>query len=230
VSIDARLNRLMPALTARERALLVLRSLKDKKPQNAEWRRTMPRDQALEFNRYIVLMNACNVYLPLYISMVEQHTEQLYLRFYWWHTVYQFGKTAWDLAELVPVKKRALAARSVEACFPAVELPWDEKGHPYSWITVADEMFNGLRERLVSLWQELRSIDLVLDEVAEEFDGEDPLRPIMRGVVEKTRRDLTNLHEVLSVEEPLELPEPDEEEMALARIYFENGRKLMDRL
>ena len=55
----------------------------------------------------------------------------------------------------------------------------------------------------------------------------DPLRPIMRSIVEKTRGKLTSLHEVLSAGEPLELKEPDEEAMELARTYFEKGKQLM---
>ena len=83
MSIDARLNKLMPALSAKERAILVLRSLKDKTPEDPLWRRTMPQEQAREFSRLIVLMNACNIYLPLYITVVEQKTEHLCLKRHW---------------------------------------------------------------------------------------------------------------------------------------------------
>ena len=102
MSIDARLNKVMPALTARERAILVLRSWKEKTPEDPLWRRTMPLEQTTEFNRLIVLMNACNIHLPLFITMVEQHTEQLYLRFLWLDTVIGFGGQIWRLAELIP--------------------------------------------------------------------------------------------------------------------------------
>ncbi len=51
MSIVARLNRLAPALSARERATLVLRSLRDKTPEDPLWRRTMPPNQVEEFNR-----------------------------------------------------------------------------------------------------------------------------------------------------------------------------------
>ena len=59
------------------------------------------------------------------------------------------------------------------------------------------------------------------------FGGDDPLLPVMRAVHEKTRRDLTLLHRAFNEEEPLELPEPDGEEMELARKYFDNGLRLM---
>lgn len=76
----------------------------------------------------------------------------------------------------------------------------------------------------------MRSVDIVLEEVAAEFGGEDPLRPITRGILEETRHDLTNLHEVLNALDALELMEPDEEEMKLARKYFDKGVELMDRI
>ena len=69
-----------------------------------------------------------------------------------------------------------------------------------------------------------------LDEVAREFGGEDVLRPIMRGILEEMRRVLSNLHEVLNELEPLDLTEPSEEEMALARTYFDKGVQLMSRI
>ena len=59
--------------------------------------------------------------------------------------------------------------------------------------------------------------------VALEFDGEDPQRPIMRSVREKARRDLPLLHEAFDSNDPLALPRPDEDAMALARKQFDTG-------
>jgi hypothetical protein len=53
MSIDYRLHRLSPKLSARERALLVLRSLKEGTPEDFAWRHTMPPAQAHDFNRLI---------------------------------------------------------------------------------------------------------------------------------------------------------------------------------
>ena len=51
-----------------------------------------------------------------------------------------------------------------------------------------------------------------------------------RGLLEKARRDLALLAKGLAHSEPLELPEPDEESMQLARKYFDNGFRLMSSL
>lgn len=190
----------------------------------------MSREQTHDFNHYIFLKNACNIYLPLYITMVEQQTEQLWLRIHRMRSLIQSGRQLWELGKLIPASKHGLAAKLMEGSFPVVEFPWDDEEHEHSWLTVVENMHQGMRGWQVSLWQELRSIDIVVNEVAEEFDGEDPLLPTMRRLVEKTRRDLTLLHKALDQMEPLELPEPDEDSMELARKYFDNGYSLMSGL
>ena len=47
---DKRLSSLVSALTAKERALLVLRAWKEDKDEDPDWRRTMPPAQANNFN------------------------------------------------------------------------------------------------------------------------------------------------------------------------------------
>jgi hypothetical protein len=79
-----------------------------------------------------------------------------------------------------------------------------------------DEAMAALRERLREgvpwCWQEVRAVETVLEEVAAEFDGEDPLVPPVREVLDKTRRDLADLHLLLDfVDAEAELAEPDEE-------------------
>ena len=74
-----------------------------------------------------------------------------------------------------------------------------------------------LREGVPWCWQELRAVETVLEEVAEEF-GEDPLLPPVREVLDKTRQDLAELHILLDfVDAEAELPEPDEERVDFLR-------------
>ncbi len=80
MSIDARLSRLSPGLSARERAILVLKSWKDGTPEDPAWRRTMPNDQAREFNRLIDLMNSINIRLGGYVAVLRQNVECVELR------------------------------------------------------------------------------------------------------------------------------------------------------
>ena len=229
-TLGTRLDKVMPVLSARERAILVLRSLKDKTPEDPMWRQTMPREQSPEFNRLIVLMNACNIHLPLYITMVEQHAEQMWLRLNWLMTMTEFEAALWNLGSLVPTSKRRAAEKAVADVFPVVELPWDLEEHPLSWLNVSDNMEKNLRDGVAHLWDDLNAIEAVLADVAKEFAGEDPMRPIMRGVLDKTRKELSLLHELYSGKEALAVREPSQNALALAQTYFDAGKSLMERI
>jgi hypothetical protein len=56
--------------------------------------------------------------------MVEQHSEQMWLRLNWLLTLDQFGCALWHLGQLVPpgTGKQSGWSRDV---FPILELPWD---------------------------------------------------------------------------------------------------------
>ena len=224
MSIDARLGRLMPVLSARERGILVLRSLKEGTEEDPLWRLTMPPSQVREFNRYIGLMNACNIYLSHFITVVEQWTEQVNLKFLLMLTVGRLDDLVWDIAKLVSTKKRAKVEKMVENGYLPVDLPWAEKENSY--FDLAGGLYERLREGVVHRWQELRAIEIVVEEVAQEFDGEDPLRPILRETLEKTKGEIRSLHEHLSKIEPLELLEPEEEIMAALNEFFARGKRL----
>jgi hypothetical protein len=62
----------MPALSAKERGLLVLGCLKDGTPEDPAWRQTMPANQVREFNHFIDLMNVANIQLAAQIAVLEQ--------------------------------------------------------------------------------------------------------------------------------------------------------------
>ena len=76
-----------------------------------------------------------------------------------------------------------------------------------------DEAMAALREQLREgvpwCWQEVHAVETVLEEVAAEFNGEDPLLPLVRGVLDKTREDLVGLQHPLldAVDVDTDLPE-----------------------
>jgi hypothetical protein len=74
---------MLELLTARERALLVLRAWKEDKEDDPSWRSTMPESQVRTFNRYIGLMNGVNSRVGVYSLVVRQEVEKLSLRFGW---------------------------------------------------------------------------------------------------------------------------------------------------
>jgi hypothetical protein len=83
MSIDQRLSRLAPALTAQERAILILEAWKDGKPEDPAWRRYMPQEQSNAFNHYIELMNQANVVLGKVIGVLHMQAEMLEQREAW---------------------------------------------------------------------------------------------------------------------------------------------------
>jgi hypothetical protein len=352
VSGNQRLDRLYPALTAKERALLVLRAWKADQEEDAQVRRTMPPDQSLEFNRYIHLMNAANLDAGKYIAVLKRISGELNLRAAWLASLQMWGIRVWDIwvyiavhtnepitesehkrlvedarAEMVSVAdlaetlverydgwpeadlepgdgdehvvtdkawNRLLAQKKKELTRLVAEgvlagkrrgrgllvnngsfydwlaepvpvcpewgkgydvLPDDQAGEvaslkkarlraqeaisksPASPIQEAleesvgyrvtdrkerwDEAMAGLRERLCEgvpwCWQELRSAETVLEEVAQEF-GEDPLIPAVRNVLDKAHQELAEMPQFLdALHVGVELPEPDEEQVAQLR-------------
>ncbi|MDP2858876.1 MAG: hypothetical protein Q8P50_12990 [Bacillota bacterium] len=86
------------------------------------------------------------------------------------------------------------------------------------WHEAMAALGESLREGTPWCWQELRAVETVLDEVAEEFDSEDPLVPPVRNVLDKTRQDLVDLHSLLPhVDVEADLPEPDDERVEWLR-------------
>ena len=77
-----RLDKLYPALTAKERALLVLRAWKQDEEEDRRVRLTIPDGQVNEFNRFIDLMNGAYGLTP-YIHALRLHIDQMNLRYGW---------------------------------------------------------------------------------------------------------------------------------------------------
>ena len=126
-----RLTTLASALTAKERALLVLRSWKEDRAEDPDWRRTMPADQARDFNRLVNLMNGVNRNLAPLAMYLEDQVEMLSLRLGWLSTfllwqvnvdqIAEFIK--WDTTELVTeTEYRELEGKARAESKPVAEL------------------------------------------------------------------------------------------------------------
>jgi hypothetical protein len=352
VSGNQRLDRLYPALTAKERALLVLRAWKADQQEDVAVRRTMPAEQGLEFNRYLHLMNAANLDAGKYIAVLKGISGELNLRAAWLASLQMWGIRVWDVwvfialhtnepitesehrrlveearAEMAPVADLAetLVERYdgwTEADMEPAEDPVDgtvvkdkawnrllaekkkeltrlvekgvlagkrrgrglliNNGSFFDWLgepvpvcpnwgkgydvfpndqageveslkearlraqeSIAaspaspiqeyleeslgssaidrrerwDEAMAALRERLREgvpwCWQELRAVEMVLQGVAQEFDGEDPLVPPVRSILDQAHQELADMPQFLdAIHVEVELPELDEERVA----------------
>jgi hypothetical protein len=79
-----------------------------------------------------------------------------------------------------------------------------------------------LREGIEERWRQLRAVELVVGEVAEEFGGEDPALPDVRHMLDHTTDRLVDLHkDAQTYAEPFELPELSEEDVATMRDQVE---------
>jgi hypothetical protein len=80
---DRRLDRLLPALSAKERAILMLRDYKAEKPQDRQLLNTAPEAQTIALNHLVGLMNAANGDLAHVIVIIRDRVLQEGLRFGW---------------------------------------------------------------------------------------------------------------------------------------------------
>jgi hypothetical protein len=353
VSIDARLSKLTPALSAKERAILILRASKEGAPEEPDLRVRMPPEQTREFNHYIGLMNGVNIFLTFYTGVLDQALALLDARYGWLLTLHMWAMGVADLAGYISLytrepitrsdhERRLKAAR--EEMVPVSELaellaedhdrwaeddlepqegeeeplvkpeawervckgkerelaglveqgvlvggkqrrrPTVQAGSFYDWLgkpvpvlpewgwefeVLADEQAEEvrrlqearrrtqeecqraplslvldwphrktrrpgkaspkgeeiaeavgarLRDGIKLRWRELRSIQLVLEEVAGEFDGEAPTRPWEREALDDAKKRLEELHRAVQGQVgPFKLPGPDEREMEQIR-------------
>jgi hypothetical protein len=98
---ESRLSNVNAALTARERAVLVLRSWKEGKDEDPAWRRWMPEGQVAEFNRYIELMNGVNRNLGVFLGMLRLEVEKLSLRNGWLSTLMLWQVWSYELSAFI---------------------------------------------------------------------------------------------------------------------------------
>ena len=223
--LDTRLNRLMPTLKAKERAMLVLGSLRDGTPEDPKWRRAMPTSQVAEFNRYIGLMNACNVQVGALIMLVNQSVEKLELRFAWFTSLVLWGSHAEDLEDYIDRYTKPDGEKAqVELLRMKREEPWrslhvrSQGEEPPLWSRLAEALQERMKAELPCHWQQLRAVEMALDEVAEEFGVEDVLKPTLRQEIAAAKEKALALHVTLQEwTGAFELPEPDPEALKETR-------------
>src|ERR1700674_887060 len=97
VTASTRIDKLFSALSAKERALLVLRAWKDGGEEDLQVRSTIPDTQVAEFNRLIEVMNGVNQWLGPYLLLMRALTRQLGLIDGWLSTMILWADGVADL-------------------------------------------------------------------------------------------------------------------------------------
>jgi hypothetical protein len=180
-----RVGKMYSALTARERALLILRAIKEDGEPDQMVRFTLPDEQRQEFNHYIFLMNGVNCDLGMFTAYLSAVVGQLSLRLGWLITVALLVDSGdkeleqqWSRIEVV--LKESLADgiaenwRQVRAVEAVVEEAREEFGGEDPWVpflrskldeakTLLEEMHERLDELGVATeLPELSDADLVV--------------------------------------------------------------------
>src|SRR3990170_2412719 len=78
-----RLTDLYPALSARERARLILQAIKEDRDADPMIRRTMPESQYDQFNHLMSRISGVNSDLAVLLMVLELHLETLDAKFAW---------------------------------------------------------------------------------------------------------------------------------------------------
>jgi len=214
MSLAARLNRLTPALSGKQRALLVLRAnLDGREPDRALL--TMPADQRREYNYFISL------------AFVSNSTLGTLLRSLTWIVDALEGNVD-EYAML------ARAAKMFEEAFEETpDLDEVRKWQKSSNVTLplflrgleADIKASGL-QRLLLLWQELRGVELVWAEIAGECDGDDLRHPDLVAEATALRSRLLELIQNVSAKRAKKPPEPSEESLRGIRHQVDEAMRM----
>ena len=240
---QARLRALYGGLSAKERALLVLRAVKEDGDADPAIRWTTPSRQQWQYHQLIGLISALNCELASAIFILNEQADKVSLRFSWLQSLQLWSRETTVLGKLLLQQGKALPpavrrdVRKLVKRAPSFErVPFDldvpisdtpEPGTAYHELPRAVAW--GLRDTLLQHWRELGAIDVVVDEARGTFDGEDPLHPDVRQLLDATKATLLDVHAGF---EPyvggIMLPAPTEDEMAVVRKLIEkaieNGR------
>ena len=87
--------------------------------------------------------------------------------------------------------------------------------------SLARALARGIRDGLLQHWSELRAVEIGVQEVAEEFGGEEPLQPDVRELLDGCLANCKELRDRMADYVEIELPESADEDLALVRKLIE---------
>ena len=170
-SLRARLGKLAPSLSAKERFLLVLRAHNADEQEDPEVRRTMPPGQRKEFNRYAHLVYAANAQLWPVLVVLTSHLEGME------YALERFGLLGKAAAQLEEAYAAQLAKDAADSGYTV----------PMFLRELQRELETSIRREVSLRWRELRALEIVWAEVDAECDGEMATEQQVRNLAEKTK-------------------------------------------
>jgi hypothetical protein len=90
------------------------------------------------------------------------------------------------------------------------------------WTQVTRKLPDEIKKGLLAYWSELRALEVALDGIADEFGGEDVLKPITRADLDKTREKALGIHAFFQdLDESFELSDALEEDVLSTRALID---------
>ena len=195
MSIATRLDRIVPSLSARQRAVLVFRALAAGQEPDPALNRIDDERERRAFNRYMGLFYVVNIELDGMLHSL----------------LYQVQRLAEQATpELLREAAGMVEEQTGDKADPKVVKAWRRAkivNATEFFLGVAEEVRASLLEDVLQRWRELGSLEAVWEELSQEFDGESLLLPELREKVEQARAELQEQLQRLG--EPRRLPGPD---------------------
>ncbi len=212
---DARLGKIYSSLSARELARLKLQLFKNGQPEDLRFQSATSGAQAYEYWQLIGLLRATDGELGWYLLHLRERVRVIQQR---WAMVAVFH---WALqmeslslfAEFGMTPRSASMGKAHDGLLALLRrgpvLPFG--GEPPLDASQMTEMVRRIMESVATLvrqaWADLLAVDDTLSRIAERFDGEEPLHPELRELLDETRAVLMEIHEGLAQDGPaLDLP------------------------
>ena len=219
MSGKSRVKRLMPELTARERAVLCVRALHAGEREDPQIRFTMPEEQIDRFNELLTLANGVLHILIPHALVLEGQARTMQMRMMWFSSLVSWGDDRWlihtKLAFPLMFHRDELPKEIQEALDDAQEhflsplapaAPWTllpKYAEEFDFATAEPQsegvsgvlcvLGESLTQEIPGLRSQLITLQGVVDEIVAEFQDESVLPESFTELMETTRRVVTDV-------------------------------------
>lgn len=210
-----RVDRLLPGLSARERAVLCVRAVLTDEPEDPQIRLTMPSDQVREFNELLALGNGVLHILIPHALVLEGQAREMVAKMCWLGSLASWGDDRWQfsvgLVSALSAHRDQLPPKVVKALEEAEEYLTTSPAPATSWTLlptpgepVASQEVDGMSAVLSVLAESLSAtipclrsrlltLERAVDDAAEAFGDEVAIPVTLRELLETTRRLVTDV-------------------------------------
>lgn len=228
---EGRMKKLYEHLDAKQRARLVVKAIGEgRAPDPALYQRMLP-GQHEEYQGYATLIMATNSLgllvqlLALKAENIAQALQSLVILRVYADTfdllkgfVFRCAGEGQRVAERSGRRKLRFGPLDGSAPIGRDHLDRIEAEGSRVWMRVAGHLRQQVRSTLTGFWCELQSALTVVEQIAEEFEGDDPLCPEVRSSLDALMQKVQQLHlEAKGELGDFELPDPDDETISAVR-------------